>query len=52
MLYAKNNSKSTEGVSSTVFDAERKRQEEANATLLTQMARRIPSVSGANLATR
>jgi succinate dehydrogenase flavoprotein subunit len=32
--YAKNNSKSTDGVSSTVFDSERKRQEEANASLL------------------
>ncbi|HSK42608.1 MAG TPA: succinate dehydrogenase flavoprotein subunit [Candidatus Binatia bacterium] len=35
MLYAKNNTKSTDGVSSTVFDSERKRQEEANAGLLT-----------------
>jgi len=35
VLYAKNNSKSTDGVSSTVFDSERKRQEEANASLLT-----------------
>ena len=35
MLYAKNNAKSTDGVSSTVFDSERKRQEEANAALLT-----------------
>ena len=35
MLYAKNNAKSTDGVSSTVFDSERKRQEEANAGLLT-----------------
>ena len=35
LLYAKNNSKSTDGVSSTVFDSERKRQEEANAALLT-----------------
>jgi succinate dehydrogenase / fumarate reductase, flavoprotein subunit len=34
MLYARNNAKSTDGVSSTVFDAERKRQEEANAGLL------------------
>ena len=32
--YAKNNSKSADGVSSTVFDSERKRQEEANASLL------------------
>ena len=31
MLYAKNNAKSTDGVSSTVFESERKRQEEANA---------------------
>jgi succinate dehydrogenase / fumarate reductase, flavoprotein subunit len=35
VLYAKNNTKSTDGVSSTVFDSERKRQEEANAGLLT-----------------
>lgn len=35
MLYAKNNTKSTDGVSSTVFEAERKRQDEANAALLT-----------------
>ncbi len=34
MLYARNNTKSTDGVSSTVFDSERKRQEEANAALL------------------
>jgi succinate dehydrogenase / fumarate reductase flavoprotein subunit len=34
MLYAKNNAKSTDGVSSTVFEAERKRQEEANVGLL------------------
>jgi succinate dehydrogenase / fumarate reductase flavoprotein subunit len=35
MLYARNNTKSTDGVSSTVFDSERKRQDEANAALLT-----------------
>ena len=35
VLYAKNNTKSTDGVSSTVFESERKRQEEANAALLT-----------------
>jgi succinate dehydrogenase / fumarate reductase flavoprotein subunit len=35
MLYARNNTKSTDGVSSTVFDSERKRQDEANAGLLT-----------------
>ncbi|HEV7676610.1 MAG TPA: succinate dehydrogenase flavoprotein subunit [Candidatus Angelobacter sp.] len=35
MLYAKNSTKSTDGVSSTVFDSERKRQDEANAGLLT-----------------
>ncbi|HXA84009.1 MAG TPA: succinate dehydrogenase flavoprotein subunit [Candidatus Dormibacteraeota bacterium] len=35
MLYARNNTKSTDGVSSTVFEAERKRQDEANAGLLT-----------------
>jgi succinate dehydrogenase / fumarate reductase, flavoprotein subunit len=34
VLYARNNSKSTDGVSSTVYDSERKRQEEANAALL------------------
>ena len=34
MLYARNNAKSTDGISSTVFEAERKRQEEANAGLL------------------
>jgi succinate dehydrogenase / fumarate reductase flavoprotein subunit len=34
VLYAKNSSKATDGVSSTVFEAERKRQEEANASLL------------------
>jgi succinate dehydrogenase / fumarate reductase flavoprotein subunit len=34
MLYAKNNTKSTDGVSSTVYDSERKRQEEANTALL------------------
>jgi len=34
MLYAKNNTKSTDGVSSMVYDSERKRQEEANAALL------------------
>jgi succinate dehydrogenase / fumarate reductase, flavoprotein subunit len=34
VLYAKNNTKSTDGVSSTVYEAERKRQEEANAGLL------------------
>jgi succinate dehydrogenase / fumarate reductase, flavoprotein subunit len=35
MLYARNNTESTDGVSSTVYDSERKRQEEANAALLT-----------------
>jgi succinate dehydrogenase / fumarate reductase flavoprotein subunit len=34
MAYAKNNSKSTDGVSSTVFDAEKKRQEELNTRLV------------------
>ncbi|HEV7522223.1 MAG TPA: succinate dehydrogenase flavoprotein subunit [Candidatus Angelobacter sp.] len=34
MLYARNNTKSTDGASSTVFDSERKRQDEANAGLL------------------
>src|SRR3954454_8933732 len=33
--YARNTSKSADGVSSTVYDSERKRQEEANASLLT-----------------
>ncbi|HET9183141.1 MAG TPA: succinate dehydrogenase flavoprotein subunit [Candidatus Angelobacter sp.] len=32
--YAKNNGKSTDGVSSTVFEAEKKRQEDANASLM------------------
>jgi succinate dehydrogenase / fumarate reductase, flavoprotein subunit len=35
MLYARNNTKSADGVSSTVYESERKRQEEANAGLLT-----------------
>ncbi len=34
MLYARNNTKSTDGVSSTVFDSERKRQDDANVGLL------------------
>jgi succinate dehydrogenase / fumarate reductase, flavoprotein subunit len=34
MLYARNSAKSADGVSSTVFESERKRQEEANAGLL------------------
>ena len=34
VLYAKNNAKSADAVSSTVFEAERKRQEEDNAGLL------------------
>jgi succinate dehydrogenase / fumarate reductase, flavoprotein subunit len=34
MLYARNNAKSADGVSSTVFEAERKRQEDANTSLL------------------
>jgi succinate dehydrogenase / fumarate reductase flavoprotein subunit len=34
MSHAKNNSKSTDGVSSTVFDAEKKRQEELNTRLV------------------
>ena len=34
VLYARNNTKSSDGVSSTVFDSERKRQEEANAGLI------------------
>ena len=34
MLYAKNTTKSTDGVSSTVYDSERKRQEDANAGLI------------------
>ncbi|MGE5323637.1 MAG: succinate dehydrogenase flavoprotein subunit [Actinomycetota bacterium] len=32
--FAKNNGKSTDGVSSTVFEAEKKRQEDANASLM------------------
>jgi succinate dehydrogenase / fumarate reductase flavoprotein subunit len=34
MLYAKNNAKSTAAVPESVFEAERKRQEEANASLI------------------
>jgi succinate dehydrogenase / fumarate reductase flavoprotein subunit len=34
VLYAKNNAKSPDGVSSTVFDAEKKRQDEGNASLM------------------
>jgi succinate dehydrogenase / fumarate reductase flavoprotein subunit len=34
MTYAKNNAKSTDGVSSAVFDLEKKRQEELNARLV------------------
>src|SRR5260370_33688742 len=34
MLYAKNDAKSTDGVSSAVFEAEKKRQDEANAGLI------------------
>ena len=42
MLYAKNNTKSTDGVSSTVFDAERKRQEDANAGLISNQGTENP----------
>jgi succinate dehydrogenase / fumarate reductase flavoprotein subunit len=42
MLYARNNTKSTDGVSSTVFDSERKRQDEANAGLLTSSGTENP----------
>ncbi|MGH9570804.1 MAG: FAD-binding protein, partial [Candidatus Angelobacter sp.] len=34
LLFARNSSQSTDGASSTVFDAERKRQEDANAGLI------------------
>jgi succinate dehydrogenase / fumarate reductase flavoprotein subunit len=34
LQYARNSGKSTDGVSSTVFEAERKRQQEANSSLL------------------
>jgi succinate dehydrogenase / fumarate reductase flavoprotein subunit len=42
MLYARNNAKSTDGVSSTVFEAERKRQEEANAGLINNQGTENP----------
>jgi succinate dehydrogenase / fumarate reductase flavoprotein subunit len=42
MLYAKNNAKSTDGVSSTVFEAERKRQEESNAGLINNQGTENP----------
>src|SRR5437588_4621842 len=35
VLYARHTSKSADGISSSVYDSERKRQEEANAALLT-----------------
>jgi succinate dehydrogenase / fumarate reductase, flavoprotein subunit len=42
MQYARNNAKPTDGVSSTVFDAERKRQEEANAGLINNQGTENP----------
>ncbi|HEY2389977.1 MAG TPA: succinate dehydrogenase flavoprotein subunit [Candidatus Angelobacter sp.] len=42
MLYARNNMKSTDGVSSTVFEAERKRQEESNAGLINNQGTENP----------
>jgi succinate dehydrogenase / fumarate reductase flavoprotein subunit len=42
MLYAKNSTKSTDGVSSTVFEAERKRQEESNAGLINNQGTENP----------
>jgi succinate dehydrogenase / fumarate reductase flavoprotein subunit len=42
MLYAKNNAKSTDGVSSTVFEAERKRQEESNTGLINNQGTENP----------
>jgi len=42
MKYAKNNSKSTNGASSTVFDAEKKRQEEINTRLMSSSGTENP----------
>jgi succinate dehydrogenase / fumarate reductase, flavoprotein subunit len=42
MLYARNTPKATDGVSSTVFEAERKRQEEANAGLINNQGTENP----------
>jgi succinate dehydrogenase / fumarate reductase flavoprotein subunit len=42
VLYARNNSKPTDTVSSTVYDSERKRQEEANTSLLSSNATENP----------
>jgi succinate dehydrogenase / fumarate reductase flavoprotein subunit len=42
MLYAKNNAKSTDGVSTTVFDSEKKRQDEANALLMSSSGTENP----------
>jgi succinate dehydrogenase / fumarate reductase flavoprotein subunit len=42
LLYAKNNAKSTDGISSTVFEAERKRQEESNAGLINNQGTENP----------
>jgi succinate dehydrogenase / fumarate reductase, flavoprotein subunit len=42
MQYARNNAKPTDGVSSTVFEAERKRQEEANAGLINNQGTENP----------
>ncbi len=42
VLYARNNATSTDGVSSTVFESERKRQQEANAGLLSSSGTENP----------
>jgi succinate dehydrogenase flavoprotein subunit len=42
MQYARNNAKPTDSVSSTVFEAERKRQEEANAGLINNQGTENP----------
>src|SRR5262252_3979336 len=42
MLYAKNNAKSSDGVSSAVFDAEKKRQDEANTSLISSSGSENP----------
>ena len=42
MLYAKNSAKSSEGVNTSVFDAEKKRQEEFNAALLSSSGTENP----------
>jgi succinate dehydrogenase / fumarate reductase flavoprotein subunit len=42
MLYAKNSLKSTDGASSTVFDSEKKRQEEFNGRLMSSSGQQNP----------